>query len=106
MVIDNELIQKVWEKGKCIEGYNSSRWRQDFAGAWIRRDLYGIETDFGWEIDHLKPSALEGSDDISNLNPLQWENNRYKSDDYPRFRTKISSDGNRKIYKEILWRTH
>ncbi len=34
-------IIKVWDKAKKISGYDPDMWRQDFAGAWIRRDAYG-----------------------------------------------------------------
>ena len=37
----------------------------------------------GWEIDHIKPVARGGSDDLSNLQPLYWETNRNKGDQYP-----------------------
>ena len=30
---------------------------------------------YGWEIDHIKPKKDGGSDDLSNLRPLQWEAN-------------------------------
>ena len=35
---------------------------------------------YGWEIDHITPQSKGGSDDLSNLRPLQWENNMAKSD--------------------------
>ncbi|KUG25132.1 hypothetical protein ASZ90_005048 [hydrocarbon metagenome] len=35
---------------------------------------------YGWEIDHIIPLSLGGTDDIANLQPLHWENNRKKSD--------------------------
>ncbi len=37
----------------------------------------------GWEIDHIKPVAKGGGDELSNLQPLQWQNNRKKGDDFP-----------------------
>ncbi len=36
---------------------------------------------FGWEVDHIKPVAAGGGDELENLQALQWENNRHKSDD-------------------------
>lgn len=96
-------IQAVWEKANVVEGYNPEIWRQDFAGAWMRRDLYGTNQAFGWEIDHLNPQSKGGNDSIGNLNPLHWQNNRRKADDYPRFLTAISSVDNHNIEKEQSW---
>ncbi len=31
---------------------------------------------FGWEIAHITPVEEGGTDDLSNLQPIQWENNR------------------------------
>jgi hypothetical protein len=71
-------IQAVWNKGRIIQNSNPDQWRQDTCGAWIARNQYGNrDSDYGWEIDHIDPN---GGDAISNLQPLQWENNVAKSD--------------------------
>ena len=59
--------------------------RIDRCGALIRWDKYGetIDKGYGWEIDHIRLVSLNGNDDISNLQPLQWQNNRHKSDSFP-----------------------
>ena len=77
MAWDELTIQKVWEKGKIVEGYDPSKWRKDECGAWIGRQYYGDrKSQYGWEIDHISPG---GPDVLSNLRPLQWENNVDKS---------------------------
>ncbi len=77
---DEAVIEAVWKKG-TPESYES--FRKDVCGASMQRSKYGETVQWGWEIDHIKPVALGGSDDLSNLQPLQWENNRAKSDEYP-----------------------
>jgi 5-methylcytosine-specific restriction endonuclease McrA len=57
----------------------------------MQRQKYGKMEQFGWEIDHIKPLSKGGTDDISNLQPLQWENNRHKADDWPDFECKVRS---------------
>lgn len=77
----DEEIQAVWEKGMPVPGYAPSQVRKDCYGAWIERAQYGNrKSRYGWEIDHVLPKAKGGSDDISNLQPLQWENNCKKGD--------------------------
>ncbi|KKQ77219.1 MAG: hypothetical protein UT00_C0017G0006 [Parcubacteria group bacterium GW2011_GWA1_38_7] len=81
---NEDTIQRVWEKGLVVPGYDSSQYRKDACGAWIQRNMYGDRSrqdNYGWEIDHIKPESDGGTDDLSNLRPLQWYNNATKSDD-------------------------
>lgn len=98
------VINAVWEKASTVEGYDPNIWRKDFANAWIRHDHYGVESKYGWQIDHLRPSSQGGSDELSNLNALHWRNNNRKSDNYPFFQTIVTSDGNTNIEKLQSWK--
>jgi 5-methylcytosine-specific restriction endonuclease McrA len=74
----------VWNKAQIVPGTNL---RKDTCGAWIDWSLHGNTTEngSGWEIDHIKPVAKGGGDELSDLQPLQWQNNRKKGDDYPAY---------------------
>lgn len=79
-------IQAVWEKATIVIGRDPNKVRKDANDAWIHRDKYGVtdsEIGNGWEIDHIIPVSKGGSNHLSNLQPLQWRNNRCKSDNYP-----------------------
>ena len=96
-------ILEVWNKAKTIEGCNPDIWRQDFAGAWIRRDAYGSHSLYGWEVDHLRPISKGGTNELENLEVLHWRNNLTKNADYPKFRTIMTSDGDKNIIMEKQW---
>lgn len=98
-----EMIERIWEKAQIVPGYDPRIWRKDFAGAWIRKDLYGVIHNYGWEIDHRRPKVMGGTDSYDNLFPVHVKNNRAKGDDYPHFKTIITSDGNKNIEKEQSW---
>lgn len=76
----NNKINSVWNKGKLVAGLPPNEWRFDPNGMLIRRQDYGKTTQYGWEIDHDLPKARGGSNDISNLIPMQWRKNREKGD--------------------------
>ena len=96
-------IDLVWDKARVIEGYDPTKWRQDFAGAWIQKDQYGIQSPLGWEIDHMVPRSHGGGDDLVNLFPIHWRNNESKGDKTPIFDTAISSEGNKNIERKQTW---
>ncbi|MDD3005841.1 HNH endonuclease signature motif containing protein [Flavobacterium sp.] len=80
MAFTEKQIQEVWEKGKVVPGNDPNIYRTDCCDAWIKRNEYGNRnSNYGWEIDHITPKSNDGGDELSNLRPLQWENNMSKS---------------------------
>jgi 5-methylcytosine-specific restriction endonuclease McrA len=78
--------REVWRKGQVAPGFSPDVRRLDKCGATIDWAQYGnANSTTGWEIDHIRPVAKGGGDEISNLQPLQWENNRHKGDEFPYF---------------------
>lgn len=71
---------EVWAKGRIIPGQDPGVWRWDVYGSVMRYSDYGQTTEYGWEIDHIEPL---GPDELYNSQPLNWLNNRRKSDKPP-----------------------
>jgi hypothetical protein len=81
MRYSENTIWGVWSKGEIFSGNDPIFWRRDACGAWIFRGNYERkDSEYGWVIDHIKPIAEGGTEDISNLRPMQWENTRRKAD--------------------------
>ncbi len=85
---DEKTIEAVWQKGTPEP--NLETFRKDKCGASMSHSKYGKTEDWGWEIDHDKPVSKGGTDDLSNLQPLQWENNRHKGNDYLNWSCKVT----------------
>lgn len=91
------MIQSVWNKGITVPTYDPSNYRKDKCGAWMDRNKYGNrKSKYGWEIDHIIPDSQNGSDELNNLQPLQWENNAKKGDSQI-LKCAVRSNGNQNI---------
>ncbi len=89
-----EEIQVIWEKAE--PSVQPDMWRKDQCGAWIYRKDYGNrQSDYGWEIDHIKPESKGGEDVLSNARPLHWLNNASRQ--AGRLTCVVTSDGNRNV---------
>lgn len=58
-----------------LRHYGSAEWATDCDGRTIKRSDYGKETEYGWEIDHITPTALGGLDHWSNKRPRHCRGN-------------------------------
>lgn len=98
--MDQQLIEQIWNKASIVEGLNPGLYRKDACGALIMRDKYCMQNPFGWVIDHIFPIALGGKDDLDNLRPLHYLNDRNKADDYPSYTALLKYDGKENVVNE------
>ena len=76
---DEATVEAVWSKAPASSDHPPLR--VDAHGALIWREGYGnTNSKFGWEIGHKKVIPNGGRDELENLQPLQWQNNRRNGD--------------------------
>ncbi|MBP5342915.1 hypothetical protein J6Y73_03205 [bacterium] len=96
--MEKEKALKMWD-----DIFGNRKWATDCFGIWMYRDDYGDTStkrndrpggtgesySYGWEVDHIRPrSNFENESDadfMNNYEPMHWDNNRSKADNYPNF---------------------
>ena len=79
LLVSEQKKLVAWSKASIIPGYEIAEWRRDQYGSVMQYSEYGnTSSEYGWEIDHILPSALGGGDQFENLQALHWKNNRSK----------------------------
>ena len=70
----------IWNRTtSSTQGFSRDEWALDQEGNLIAFLAYGDRRSaYGWEIDHIIPIAVGGSDSINNLRALHWEANARK----------------------------
>ena len=97
MNLNTAELNQVWAKAQYVSEENEKNgYRKDQCGAWIKGSDYGNRNSlYGWEADHITPTAKGGTDAISNLRPLHWKNNASKSDG--RLVCAVKSNGDKNV---------
>lgn len=98
-----QQINILWRRAAEAPGYDPNVWRKDFAGAWIRRDMYGMRSPFGWTACRKNPH-VGSAVSTDNMMAAHWRNYRMKGSNYPAFKSIITSEGNRNVEKVQSWR--
>jgi hypothetical protein len=66
----------------------------------MQKNKYGTQDSMGWENSHVYPLARGGDDELINLIPMQWQNNRNKSNSYPSYQCSVKAEGNKNVPSE------
>jgi len=84
-------VEAVWNMATPIEGRDPDVWRRDVAGKIIKRNELTSKSKYAWNVDHKIPKTTGGSDEISNLQPLNRRDNirfsNKQTDDKPGYNT-------------------
>ena len=79
----NKQIEDACHNAHKITAKNPDVYRKDDYGNIMYKSSYGKQSEMGWEVDHRHPKSKGGTESPRNLQAVQWEENRLKSDKYP-----------------------
>ena len=75
---NNFTSDDIFEVWASIDACAGKKYCIDPMGRKMDRRLYGHKSEFGWDIDHVLPISAGGTNEISNLQPLNWLSNKEK----------------------------
>lgn len=75
--------EHAWDIANKIKGKNPDMYRKDPYGNEIYKTSYGKKGEKSWEIDHKNPINKDGTENLRNIQAIQWKENRRKKDKYP-----------------------
>ena len=79
------MKDRVWDAAKVIPGKDPDLYREDPYGNPVWWDLYGKEEKEGWEVDHIVPRQSGGTNNLNNLQVLQYDLNRKLAESVDRY---------------------
>lgn len=72
MNLDEEAIQRIWERARATGDQDPMHWRKDRCGAWIKREHFGdADSEFGWKVEDTQPGQ---PGDAEGLHPFHHAN--------------------------------
>jgi len=76
MEIKKDTAMKLWE-----EKFGDKTKAHDYKGREILKAAYGQDgSQYGWNIDHIKPKSKGGTDRVDNLQIVHISTNQEKAD--------------------------
>ena len=69
---NREKAMRIWR-----DKYGDETRMPDDYGTLIDKAAYGdVNSEFGWDLDHIVPRSRGGGNEESNLRPMHYSNNR------------------------------
>lgn len=90
MIMKKQItIDLLWQKIASLE----EEFTKDACGALIKKSDFRKQTEYGWDIDIIKPLSKKGKLNILNMRPMHWKNILKKGESYPIYQSAVTAVG-------------